>query len=1406
MNTKTIFKKPRVIIAAVVLALIVALTAVVVILASEKATFKGVQVAADGYINLRFHYTINDESVTKANVYIYDGDQGYLNHGEPVVVDLVTDDAGNTYFSVPLAAAQMGCDVTIVPLDENGTEIAERGSKNAPTWSVKEYADKVLADGSYSDEYHAGLKAIMNYGHYASEYFAVGNHVVENEGIYGRKTNPIIGMTKLLKSGEGPTWEVDPAYADVLEIEKITVALEDSVSIKVYYTYTGDSSTTGTLIEGNKYYVSIDNIGANQYTTDYSANLKIQVGAYTAATIKNASVIKCLEKMVGEESTKDLALALYNFYHWTSKSVAKDQATCAHFMHYEYVADGVTQPVCTYCGKTVNYQVSDEINYFSAPGQMINNWACADDNTWTGSGIGDKKYEFTNIQSENGFDFVRVYLAGNGSMIFGNGTVGYGLNSDVYNQFMNLNSQNNCINQLMDGQGIGRYIVLKVRTPGAASVELGFLNGSKVHNFTGNTRVSDEVGTDTWQVYVMDLNGSVIINSAATAFNAVFRGNTKGGQDAYVDIAYLAICDGLAEVNQLVGGETSIIETGIFWNTPANDIKHTIEGHTDHSSMMLGGITKDANGDTVYTYNCTNLCCSESTSKTVSKDVNYYSAPGQYVNHWNTSSDPAAATNFSHVEKTVLPHVSIDPDGTIYTRVYFNGSSGRVYMANGTAVAPNDYRGGGDSTPKVVDKLNTKPDGTTQGVGKFAVVKIRLEGTAGGDVRLEILSDTMDTMFNQYRWINRDGKFYTIVVDLPASMVNASTEKINIKIRHTGSAVAYFDIAYFGICDDWSEIANIVGSGNVIHYSDWSNSATTANKKFDGTCLNGCTERVVTTKDYSVATETLCYNNVTTTYKCNVASCPNYTAVKSTAAVGVAHKIGLTSMTKPNYVYSCTNAGCTADTASTVNVPENVNYYSAPGQQVNAYGTGNAASGMVGGGVALNNVIIDENGAYTRIYMWSSGIAAMANGTATPSANNHGEGKAPQDVLTGGLGKYIVFKIRTHGMNNVKFNVAVSTSVGGSRIAVGGIGSVSGGAYTIRTVAPTEFTTYVINVTPNTDATHVHAIIGHNSAPEAGAYLDLAYFAICDDYAEVAQLISGETSIQMIANPWNSGAATTYTNSADHECTGLKLISTTEEGDNIVRTYECPNPFCGKKHTVTTPKSVGFFSAPGNAVNIWGVGNSATDNANKKYLTDIRADADGTVYTKAHYLKGSRYLEIALSDGKALADVLEFSGAAASTNTATESLNGDKVGYVVFKIRSNGADAIAFGFRTDDSDGAIVNVASTFRRASTFPDLSDGEWHTYIIDYTQAWRNYDAATKVRVALGYLEAEYVTAENVSVDIAYAANCETLEEVWALVGDDESIMLNNSFVTTSTAGGTGYGWHDNASFKAFCGIAD
>ena len=120
MKTKTIFRKPRIIITALVFAVLVALAAVVVVLASDKATFAGVSVATDGDINIRFHYTNIQEGVTTARYIV--SDKGLVVNDPEERLQLITTEDGKTYFEVPLAAAQMGCDVTVIPLDENGND------------------------------------------------------------------------------------------------------------------------------------------------------------------------------------------------------------------------------------------------------------------------------------------------------------------------------------------------------------------------------------------------------------------------------------------------------------------------------------------------------------------------------------------------------------------------------------------------------------------------------------------------------------------------------------------------------------------------------------------------------------------------------------------------------------------------------------------------------------------------------------------------------------------------------------------------------------------------------------------------------------------------------------------------------------------------------------------------------------------------------------------------------------------------------------------------------------------------------------------------------------------------------------------------------------------------------------
>ena len=139
---KTISKRAKLVISVMLVAVLVAISAVIVIFAQDKATFEGVQVATDGNINLRFYYTDVDASVTRAKVVLSDAG---INEA-PFYVDLETTSGGKTYFNVPLAAAQMGYDVIVTPVDAGGNDACA-----SKTYSVRGYGEKVLKNADHSE-------------------------------------------------------------------------------------------------------------------------------------------------------------------------------------------------------------------------------------------------------------------------------------------------------------------------------------------------------------------------------------------------------------------------------------------------------------------------------------------------------------------------------------------------------------------------------------------------------------------------------------------------------------------------------------------------------------------------------------------------------------------------------------------------------------------------------------------------------------------------------------------------------------------------------------------------------------------------------------------------------------------------------------------------------------------------------------------------------------------------------------------------------------------------------------------------------------------------------------------------------------------------------------------------------
>ena len=744
--------------------LFVALAAVVVVLAQDKATFAGVSVATDGDINIRFHYTGIQDGVTSARYIISDG---AFSEKSTENINLVVTKDGEGYFEVPLAAAQMGCDVTVIPVDENGVDACNENGDNVRTYSVRDYAEIVLQNADHS-QYFAALKAIVNYGSYASDYFAdrVANTVVENEGIYSRETNPITGMKKLLTSAEAPKPVIESAYENDFSDVELTLCLENTIQIRLYYTYTGTGSVSGTPVEGeaNRYYKHVGNIDTTHYNENYSAYLSVKVNGSTAITVPDVSVMSLLKSLVGKAETRDVALAMYNYYYWTATKPA--QTGCAHgAFHYEAIALGATssKATCTFCGYQTSIAVPDSVNYFSAPGEYLNKWHCGDTSGYRGTAAGS-------IVSDSDGVYQHIGLHASAQLTFDSTTAEKGIAAD----------------EKIFG-GAGNYVVLRMRTGATDGICLEFNSnisyatgvtggndynmahykdawGLNWHNLGGKAYLMDE-----WYTYVIDIaalghdfypSASQLAELGSTEIvekigaGLMFHG-LSDDKGAYIDVQYFAIVDNWDEVAALLGDETKVtytrwsgtdLDKTRYANGWCLDAEHTVAVReagekgvgatagicytTDKETYCTycGKVTateknvpvahsiKFTKSGNQYKYDCT-VCTKTLETRTVEQSmdaINWYTAPGQIYGNWNSGSTQAGKLGTDDLGTYPIGEFRYDEEGGfVYNRVYL-WTSASFEFTNGTGT-PNR------NTNTLVD--------TIYGTGRYMVFKARATGS-----------------------------------------------------------------------------------------------------------------------------------------------------------------------------------------------------------------------------------------------------------------------------------------------------------------------------------------------------------------------------------------------------------------------------------------------------------------------------------------------------------------------------------------------------------------------------------------------------------------------------------------------------------------------------------------------------
>ena len=229
-----VFTKMRILLISVLVLLIAAMAAIAIpTLAATPETYYGVNVSMSGDVSLNFIYTDLGDADSVV-VVKRDGTGAEVSSTTLAADDVPVDKNGRFVVSAKLAAAEMTDHITVYT-QKNGIKLGE-----SRTYSVKAYADEVLANDGFA-EYHAAVRAMLNYGAMAQEHFKVNTSYLANAGIYRGETNPINAVSDI--DCAAPEW----TDGETLVFKSCEAVLESKVAFKLYFTYSGNKRLSATV-------------------------------------------------------------------------------------------------------------------------------------------------------------------------------------------------------------------------------------------------------------------------------------------------------------------------------------------------------------------------------------------------------------------------------------------------------------------------------------------------------------------------------------------------------------------------------------------------------------------------------------------------------------------------------------------------------------------------------------------------------------------------------------------------------------------------------------------------------------------------------------------------------------------------------------------------------------------------------------------------------------------------------------------------------------------------------------------------------------------------------------------------------------------------------------------------------
>jgi len=209
-------------------------------------SIKGYSVSLDGDISLNFYIQIPDDIHNNSSAVVHFILPNGTTSDVKVSTGKVDGSNSKTYiYSCGVPAAYMTGNVSAqVQILSNGkpAQLSE-----TYTCSVKSYADAVISNSTkYGDDKVAMVKAMLNYGAYAQQYFGVNTGNMANSNMYTSATDPVLNFSQNLSSQQisGISTKGD------LEFYGASLVCKGETNLKLYF-----GSKSGTTLLSGRYTV-----------------------------------------------------------------------------------------------------------------------------------------------------------------------------------------------------------------------------------------------------------------------------------------------------------------------------------------------------------------------------------------------------------------------------------------------------------------------------------------------------------------------------------------------------------------------------------------------------------------------------------------------------------------------------------------------------------------------------------------------------------------------------------------------------------------------------------------------------------------------------------------------------------------------------------------------------------------------------------------------------------------------------------------------------------------------------------------------------------------------------------------------------------------------------------------------